>query len=278
MAIKTLEDGTTYVKPALYKGQTLRGEYLITYKIDGIRMLRAKKSFSYEGEAYPEGAPISRAYKPLYNLNHIPKDIKDAEIYRKDWNTSASLVRTQLKDTGVTLSDVYSLNPIDPRLIIGTFEDPSEELLDSLLDTALAEGYEGLVIHKGDSAYKHVPREYADVLITGMEIGTGKFEGMLGKLWTNHGKIGTGFSTEERAQIWADYTNEPVTYTYRNPSKRKGEEKWLSKTCKPNPHMCIIGHIVEASYREMTKDNKMRFTAYEKTRWDKNTETLPWLS
>ena len=59
------------IKPKPWKGNDLKGEWVSTYKLDGVRMLRDE-----------DGKPVSRSDKPLYNLDHISLDITDAEIFK----------------------------------------------------------------------------------------------------------------------------------------------------------------------------------------------------
>ncbi len=78
-------------KPKLWKGGDLKGTWAFTIKIDGVRMLRDT-----------EGNPVSRANKPLYNLEAVPKSIVDAEIYENSWEDSISLTRTSVNGSPVT--------------------------------------------------------------------------------------------------------------------------------------------------------------------------------
>ena len=165
----------------------LKGTWEITLKIDGARMLRDT-----------QGNPVSRAGKPLYNLGLIDKGITDAEIYNKNWETSMSLVRTKNNGSPVDPSFVYSLDPLDPRLHLGTMTDPSARDLRTLMKTKVDEGYEGLIVRQADKWLKVKPKDTADVLVTGYQGGTGKHEGKMGALLTAYGKVGTGFTDVDR--------------------------------------------------------------------------------
>lgn len=223
------------IKPKFWTGGDLKGTWHITLKIDGVRMLRDDK-----------GNPVSRSGKPLYNLDHISKDITDAEIYGGDWESSISLVRTSVNGSPVPNDRVFSLDPIESRLDLGHYEDPTEEFLHLLLAAYRERGYEGLVIRKGNKWLKVKPEETADVRIIGIQEGTKgkKNEGKLGAFITEHGKIGTGFTDELRVALF-------------------DEE--------------LIGSIVEVKYMELTPGGKMRHARYIRIREDRSDESLPWL-
>lgn len=224
----TLEN---YPHPKPWGGKDLKGIWDITIKIDGARMLRDKK-----------GKPVARSGKPLYNLENVDKAIGDAEIYKDNWETSMGLVRSSVNGKPVTKDCVYQLWPTpDPRLILGSYENPTAEFLEKLLESQVKLGYEGLMVRQGTRYLKVKPKETADVMITGVQPGTGKHEGRMGALITDHGKVGTGFTDLQR------------------------EEEWK------------VGDIIEAEYMEMTKGLKMRHPRYLHRRPDKTEESLPWL-
>lgn len=218
-------------KPKLWKGEDLEGHWSVTLKLDGVRMLRDD-----------EGNPVSRSGKPLYNLDHIPKEITDAEVFERDWETSVSLVRSSVSGSPVELTKVYPLDPPDDRIILGTYADPTAEYISNLMDIYVGLGYEGLVLRKGAKWLKVKPEETADVLVTGYQAGTGKHEGRLGALLTNHGKVGTGFTDTQREEITEDF----------------------------------VGSIIEVRYMEITPGGKMRHPRFVRVRTDRNDESLPW--
>lgn len=222
------------IKPKFWQGGDLKGAWMVTLKIDGARMLRDSK-----------GKPVSRSGKPLYNLEGVPAYIKDAEIYKDDWETSMGLVRSSVNGKPVSIAYVYSLDPIDIRLDLGSFEDPTEEFIKNLMEAYVSRGYEGLVLRKGDKWLKVKPEETADVLVIGIQEGTkGKRnEGKLGAFLTDHGKVGVGFTDEQRASYFTED---------------------------------LIGSIIEVKYMELTPGGKMRHSRFVRIREDRNTESLPW--
>jgi len=179
-----------YIKPKLWKGNNLKGTWEVSLKIDGVRMLR-------DGQ----GKPISRNGKPLYNLDHIPKDISDAEIYCGNWEDTVSLVRTkefrEVKDDWV-----YPLYPnLDERLFLDLVKDPTADYIDHVFKCARADDYEGLVLRNGFKSIKVKSKENYDVPVIGIQPGEGKHTGRMGCLITEKGKVGTGFTDKEREEF-----------------------------------------------------------------------------
>jgi hypothetical protein len=211
------------IKAKNWKGNDLKGEWEVTLKIDGVRMLRDE-----------DGNPVSRAGKPLYNLEGIDDDITDAEIFLKDWETSVSMVRTK---EGILIKNeyAYSLDPLDDRLKDGTVTDPTAEFISRRLDEANEVGYEGLILRQGDKWLKVKPSETYDVEVTNVIEGTGKYVGMMGALVTAKGKVGTGFTDAMRKEFWDMKT----------------------------------GTIIEVECMSITKDGKFRHPRFKRIRWDK---------
>lgn len=231
IARNTVQKGN-FIRPKPWGGGDLKGVWEVTLKIDGVRMLRDDK-----------GNPVSRANKPLYNLDGVDKSIGDAEIYKDNWDASVSMVRTKVNGSPVPPEYVYSLHPLDPRLYLGAYENPTAEFIQKVMEVYVSKGYEGLILRQGERELKVKPKETADVRIIGIQPGTGKYEGMLGAFLTEHGKVGTGFSDKERDEL--------------------NDEKY-------------IGAIMETEYMEMTKALKFRHPRFISVRWDKDTESKPW--
>ncbi|MBI0275428.1 hypothetical protein I6H07_06210 [Hafnia alvei] len=240
MSIKTLSDGTEYIKAHAHDWEdstkSIKGKCTIYRKIDGVRALRLAN-----------GTVVSRESKPLYNLDKL--DFQDAEIYSLDWNTSVSLVRTQAPQV-ITQDMVYDLRDgsIDKRLYLGVATDPSNANLEKLMNERLALGDEGLIVRTVDKKggivwWKIVPYKYADVRITGFKEGTGRLKGTLGSIQTTQGSVGTGFDDALRNKLWSERND-------------------------------LIGKIIQVKYRETTDAGKMRFPSYERMRWDKTEESL----
>ena len=205
-----------YIKPKLWTGKDLKGDWLFTKKIDGVRAFYSRK----------EQAVISRKGKPLYNLldtfNAHFGDSADVEVFCVNWNTSVSMVRTH-SGNPVPVGCLYSLYPLDARLLFTkrelvevtalygvvhgvwdgttTVVDPSAEFVQAAFKYVFERGFEGLVLHNGERAWKVKNKEDYDVEVTDVVWGTGKHEGRLGAFVTSMGKVGTGFSDEQREEF-----------------------------------------------------------------------------
>ena len=234
--IKELKDGTKWVKACYWENEDLKGEWLVTYKIDGIRCI-----------ADGAGKPCTRDSKPLMHLDDLY--VKDHEFYYKDWNTSMSILYTEKETIKPTQDMLYSLDPIDRRLIVDILMDPSKECINELLQEALNDGYEGLVLRQGDKWIKVVPTKYADVRITGINPGTGKYKGMAGSISTTRGNVGSF----ELQGLMSDTEFRTYLWKYRNR---------------------FIGKIAQVGYRELTINQKFKFPRLVRMRLDKDYESI----
>lgn len=208
----------------VWNGEALEGKWLITYKIDGVKAV------------VKDGKALSRAGKPLYNLPTLEDG--EYEIFRKDWETSVHLVRTKNEDTGITMKDVYRLEPVpDSRLYLrGVWYNPTKETILKIMDQALRFGYEGLVLRQGDTRLKVKPVETYDVAVIGRYSGKGKHLGKIGGLITEKGRVGTGFTDEQRKKF---------------------------KRLK-------LGTMIEVQSMGLTKNGKFRHPRFIRVRWDRN--------
>ncbi len=141
-------------KPQLWQGENLTGEWLITRKADGVRALKQNGQIVTTGGNF---FPIDPA---------LMKNTDDAEIYFGDWTKSLKALNGNLT---VKAANVYSLDNPDPRLIVGSLNNPSAELINNLLQQAISEGWEGLVLRQGDNWLKVKKSETHDIEITGIK-------------------------------------------------------------------------------------------------------------
>lgn len=225
------------IKAKPWKGEDLKGGWDFTLKIDGARMLRDI-----------HGNPVSRAGKPLYNLDDIPDTITDAEIFDTNWETSMSLVRSSKNGSPVPLDKVYTLTPLDSRLKLFLVFNPTKEFINEVMQNQVAKGFEGLILRQGDKWLKVKPKETADVLVTGFQYGTGKHEDSMGALLTTKGKVGTGFSDIDRMYWYTMYELHGL--------------QWLTK------------QLIEVEYMELTTAGKFRHPRFIRIRDDKTEESL----
>lgn len=213
------------IRPEYWDGNSLDGEWLCTIKIDGIR-------------AQSDGLHVtSRRGKPLFNLDHLASTFTDAEIFMGSFKETVHAIRTQ-----GTVSEmpepynVYSLDPLDKRLYICTLVNPIAAQITDLFKSVRRDGHEGLVLRQGDKWVKVVDEVHYDVPIIGVIEGKGRNVGRLGAFITPMGKVGTGFTDEEREAYFAKH---------------------------------MIGETIEVACKELTSDGKFRHPRFVRDRWDK---------
>jgi ATP-dependent DNA ligase len=220
-----------------WKGNDLKGAWEVSYKLDGVR-------------AFSDGVNVtSRSGKPLYNLDHLKHLFIDAEIFLGDFKSTIEAVRTKNKVVEILPNHIYPLNPPDPRLIFcSVIVDPTaSEILDIFKFATEELHHEGIVLkqltiegHKtviSDVWLKVKTKETFDVPCLEFIEGTGKFKGTLGYAVTPMGRVGTGFSNEERDWFWA---NKPA------------------------------GLIIEVECNRLTDTGMFRHAAFKHIRWDKS--------
>lgn len=241
-----------YTKASDWNGKDLKGLWEVTLKIDGVR------AFYHPMEGW-----ISRNGKPLYNLPSplelrpsIDGMVWDFEVYcaepgrssKENYLATIAKVRAKTKDRPIRPDELYSLSPLDDRLWVAdigwehgnVLADPEAWLIRECLDLVVAEGYEGLVLRQGSKWIKVKPRQSHDVKVTGIIEGTGKHKGRMGALMTDMGKVGTGFTDEERQCWWWDH-------------KADG----------------VIGRLIEVECMELTPAGKFRHPRFLRIRYDK---------
>lgn len=178
-----------WIRAKDWAGRDLTGVWEATLKLDGVRALSNGRTV------------LSRNGKPLQGLDHLAHTFTDAEIYCGSFKQTIHVVRS-LAARPVRHSEVYSLDPLDERLHLGVLQAPTAAEVHALLKAIVGQGHEGLVLRQGSLWLKCKPVRTYDVPVLGVLPGTGKFTGMMGALVTPMGKVGTGFTDEERKQVW----------------------------------------------------------------------------
>jgi hypothetical protein len=214
-----------------YTKGPLSGTYEFFTKLDGVCV-----------HIHEESPPTSKRGKPLYNMPDVAPGIYEA--FKHNWETTVSLARTKNSEDTFKPHELYQIYPKrDPRLYIGTCINPKESFIKMILNQELKKGHEGIIIWPKFDCRSTKPIKVKDAItidirITGIQPGTGKYEGMMGALLTSYGKVGTGFTDSHRAEEWTP------------------------------------GEIIEVEFMEWTKDNKMRHPRFIRRRPDKDTENL----
>lgn len=235
--IDRLQDGTTYLKAVYYDTETqpiLHGQWEVSLKIDGIRVIRDANGIarSRGGVAMPSHVQVN-----------MPRNLQDAELYCKDWSTTMSV---KAGTQPIHPSMFYSLDPIDPRLVLHPPRAWSPEDIMKWLAWSQENKQEGIILRQGDEWIKVVPLRHADVRIVGWYEGKGELKGTFGGFITHSARVGGGFSKALRAQIW--------------------------ELIHTNPQ-AIIGKIIQVKFREFTTAGKLRMPVFERFRFDKDTES-----
>ncbi len=169
-----------------WNGEDLHGVWDATLKIDGVRAIN-------NGDGI-----VSRAGKPLFgNIQKLSHLITDAEIYCGSFKDTVSIVRSY--DKQVRPEHIFSLQPLDKRLFLGTVTDPTAKQIKAAMKAVTDAGHEGMVLRQGTTWLKVKPVHTYDVKVIGWYAGKGKHEGKIGGFITDKGRVGTGLTDKMRA-------------------------------------------------------------------------------
>ena len=243
MTTKILDDGTKWIKANYWEDTDLKGIFVATYKIDGIRCIRGK-----DGLIYSRKSELVK-----HNLERFNFD--DAEFFYKDFNTTSSMLNNSKEpDIPFNQSMFYELTPerVDSRLFIGRVVDPTADTIRALLKKANELGYEGIVLREvaRNNWIKVVPEKFADIRIDDINKGNGKYENVAGSIKTKMGNVASFLLQPDMSDM--EFRKE----LYDNKDK-------------------YIGKIIQVGYREITVNGKFRFPRLARLRLDKDYEDLP---
>lgn len=184
-------------KPSAWKGQPLKGEWLLTMKVDGVRALH-----------HPREGWLSRAGNQLFNIPPWQSgQARDCEVFVGSFRDTIIATRTRVPkaDTPpIHREHLFGLDQLDPRISFGNLVNPSASDIRMQLTRARSLGFEGLVLRQGQRWIKVKSIESHDTKVMGVVEGRGKHAGMLGFITTPLGKVGSGFSIAERRELWAE--------------------------------------------------------------------------
>lgn len=164
-------------------------------------------------DAYKAAMKISRADGPKHGLKMICFDAMYIDEWKSQECTHDYLERRMLLD-GLFSTHQHTYFEVLPVLYKGTDTSKITELLDRMV----AQGSEGIMVNLCEGKYEFKRTNNllkckkfsdADLQIIGFEEGTGRLRGTLGAILVRYKggnivKVGSGFSDEQRAEIWAD--------------------------------------------------------------------------
>lgn len=250
------QNDTQVLLAHVYKPGINLQEYLVSEKFDGVRAVWNGKDFHTR-----TGRLIAT---PTWFTQNLPKTPLDGELWlshgkfdalsgavRKDvpidaeWRGISYLV-FELPNAAGTFAerakriDVIVKQAKTPHLkAVKQFYVKDEAALEKRLKQVVAQGGEGLMLHRADALYvtgrsdvllKFKPLYDAEATVVGHTAGQGKYKGKLGALLVEtpkgiHFKLGTGFSDTQREN--PPKIGSTVTYTYRDKTK-SGKPKFAS--------------------------------------------------
>lgn len=168
-------------------------------------------------------------------------------IFAHHWSAKTSLPYWQRRGILEAMRVGYNTSPVK---ILPVCEVRSEQYLHECYDSALNNGYEGLVLKDPNALYaykrskawiKMKAEKSEDLLVVDVFEGTGKYAGMLGGIVVNMKgvlvKVGTGFSDLDREFLWA---------------------------------VSPVGQVAEIMFHEVTPDGSLRHPRFKRFRKDKS--------
>jgi len=232
-----------------YQGQVDLSQYWVSEKLDGVRAYwNGKQLISRQGNIYPA---------PPWFTKGFPDESLDGELWlgRGKFQSLVSIVRkkqaidNEWQQVRYFVFDLPQLNkPFKQRLnhlqklstlyngnylkLVKQFQVADKSALMQILDSVVAKGAEGLMLHHTDALYhkgrnsdllKVKPYYDAEAKVIAYIPGKGKYTGLMGALLveTTEGlefKIGTGFTDKQRSK--PPEINSIITYTYHGKTKK----------------------------------------------------------
>lgn len=206
-----------------WNGKALLGLWEVSRKLDGVRALSDGKTV------------LSRKGKPLYGLDHIANQFTDAEIYCGSFKQTITIVRSH-NERPVHIDEVFTLDPLASCLFMRQLSNPSVENITKLMKSVIKPGEcDGIVLRQGTTWIKCKPILTFDMRVIGVQPGKGKHQGRMGALETIRGKVGTGFTDQDREEL-----------------------------------MYCVGKFIEVECLELTPDGKFRHARFLRCRPDKD--------
>ena len=194
----------------------LEKEMLETYPdgtvIDGEITILNNKGVKSK-DAYKAAMKVCRKDGPKTGLKMICFDAMHIDEWKAQKSEHDYIERRMLLD-GLSSAHPHTYFEVLPILYKGTDTSKITELLDEMV----AQGSEGIMVNLCDAKYEFKRTNAllkckkfsdADLEIIGFEEGTGRLTGTLGAILVRYKKgnvvkVGSGFTDEMRAEIWAD--------------------------------------------------------------------------
>lgn len=218
-----------------WDGKDLKGDYIITIKIDGIQARRVNKVHDIF---------VSKNNIVLKNIPcpNFP-DGEIFEIFNGDCGDTWSVLSgPEGERKRITQKQVYKLFPvIDERLVLLTkVTNPTAKMIQTWFTKVRFDGHEGLVLRplNGGTFIKVKANYTVDTKVISFVEGKGRLKGKLGKFVTENGGVGVGMTDKQREHFW-------------------------------RVKKLLIGTTIEVKCMEMTKNNKFRQPRFVKLRPDK---------
>lgn len=261
----------------LYKNNLDLSNWVIQPKLDGFRCLFISDGLTFHPIS-PNGKPLYNVGHIIEKLKNIPGALKyniDGELKGENFNETSKIVRSskKIKDgkhIKFYIFDIIDVNEYTFRKFKTKYSEryriyknlfskcddifivDSEKCIDNTnvwkkAQDFLNKGYEGAVIKDLDGVYKcgrsrSIQRlkftDTVDIKITGFYEGEGKHLGKLGGVICGDNRVGSGFSDEERKNIWDN------------------QKKFLGVT-------------IEVKFQEKTEAGALRFPTFVRFRYDK---------
>lgn len=232
-----------------YTGQKLKGEFDVSYKIDGVRILARDGKLVTRNDKQPPGLALAMTSEAIEKALQYG----DVEVYAGSFFASNGPMQQHSPERGcLTEAMVFPLaiggdpEVYDDRLHIGKVVNPTDEYIKRMMREALDLGFEGLILRGNGRWYRVKPHYTADVRVTGWfeQLDKNKNpKGQLGGFDTNYGKV-TAFTEEDRVKLW----DNPQQY---------------------------VGRMIEVIYRELYDTGSFRYCVkFVHFRDDKDTESF----
>jgi len=281
-------------RPKFYDKSQAKFPALVSPKLDGVRAIYKDKECKLYTRTDKEILGMSHLIEQIKHFPIYPCDIFDGEltIPGKKFNIISGLIRNHKEEPSVVynvfdvlrtnfkkdervqaVNETFKYTKFQSKIIksIETYTVQNHNQLIDFYNWFLQRGFEGLIYYDKDSLYnnknnyewmKLFQNKSADCRVIGFEEGEGKNKNSLGALIVEYkgkkSKVGTGF--KELPWSFIDNKNDYINKNDYN--------FFVRKFIWDNPQK-FKGSYCECTFKEETKDGKMRQPVFKGWRWDK---------